>query len=407
MSAHPSPVPTGIPGQAPPFAIVGRSDQSGLVITAAAVGMGFVFVASFIRWYVRREVSNSFASDDTLIVVATIFSVLQTITVFVSVAHGFGKSKENIGPGDLASIQKAQYADDILYIITLWLTKSSAALFFMRLTPNRHHLLTAKSVLVVSTVWAVVSVFMIALRCQLTTPWMDYDRQCTNLVGRSKTLVTLSSRLTYTQFLRWQIIGAIDIITEIALFSVAIYMVQGLQMPLLRKASVVLAFSFRLLIIIPIAFRLHYINPAIWLANPPLDLSIASLLTQVELNYGIVAASIPCLRPLMKATATNFGAMANRQSPDATNALRSHEHYGLSSVASTPKSEGLRSASLEKGGVKVKEGLVDIQQMYTSDGFGIGARVAQRDSNARGDQQSMESFGSEHVIIRKAVDATV
>ena len=35
-----------------------------------------------------------------------VFSVLQTITVFVSVAHGFGKSIDLIGPSDLASIQK-------------------------------------------------------------------------------------------------------------------------------------------------------------------------------------------------------------------------------------------------------------------------------------------------------------
>jgi len=318
-----------------------------------------------------------------------IFSVLQTITVFVSVAHGFGKSIEMIGPNDLPSIQKAQYADDILYIITLWLTKSSAALLFMRLTPNRHHVLAAKAVLAASTVWAVVSMFMIALRCQLTTPWMDYDGQCTNL------------------FLRWQIISAIDIITEIALFSVAVYIVQGLQMPLLRKASVVLAFGFRLLLIIPIAFRLHYINPSIWLANPPLHLATATLLTQVELNYGIIAATIPCLRPFMKATTTNFGAAAHTQSPDATNALKSQERYGLSSVASNSKSKPSRSGSLEKRVVRVKESSMDIQQMYTSEGFGNGGTVTQCERNVRADQQSMESFGSEQIIIRKAVDVTV
>ncbi|MCJ1291175.1 hypothetical protein MMC34_002718 [Xylographa carneopallida] len=389
MSAQPSAIPTAISGQAPPFAVISPTDQSGLVIMAAAVGMSFVFVASLIRWYVRREVSNSFARDDAVIVIATVFSVLQTITVFVSVAHGFGKSIDLIGPSDLASIQKAQYADDILYIITLWLTKSSAALLFMRLTPDQNHVRAAKAVLAISTVWVVVSLFMVALRCQLSTPWMDYDGQCTNL------------------FLRWQIISAIDIITEIALFAVAIYIVQGLQMPLRRKATVVLAFAFRLLLIIPIAFRLHYINSIVWLANPPLDLSTATLLTQVELNYGIIAATIPCLRPFMKATTTNFGAAANTQSPSGTNGPKSQEHYGLSSVASNLKPQASRSGNLEKRAVGVSEGPVDIQKMYTSEGFGNGATVTQCERNVRPDQQSVESFGSEQIIIKRAVDVTV
>ena len=72
MSAQPSTVPTAIPGQAPPFAVISPTDQSGLVIMAAATGMSFVFVASLIRWYVRREVSNSFARDDAVIVIATV-----------------------------------------------------------------------------------------------------------------------------------------------------------------------------------------------------------------------------------------------------------------------------------------------------------------------------------------------
>ncbi|MCJ1396697.1 hypothetical protein MMC18_009589 [Xylographa bjoerkii] len=389
MSAQPSAVPAAIPGQAPPFAIISANDQSGLVIMAAAVGMSFVFVASLIRWYIRREVSDSFARDDAVIVIATTFSVLQTIAVFVSVAHGFGKSMEMIGLSDLASIQKAQYAADILYIITLWLTKSSAALLFMRLTPIGHQVFAAKAVLAVSTVWAVVSIFMIAMRCQLSTPWTDYDGQCTNL------------------FLRWQIISAIDIITEIALFAVAIYIVQGLQMPLLRKATVVLAFSFRLPLIIPIAFRLHYINPSIWLANPPLDLSTTVLLTQVEMNYGIIATTIPCLRPFMRATTTNFGAAAHTQTPDATNAFKSQEHYSLSSMPSNLKHKLSQSGSIEKRSVGVEEGPIDIQKMYTSEAFGNGATVTQCGRNVRADQQSMESFGSEQIIIRKGVDMTV
>ena len=59
----------------------------------------------------------------------------------------------------------------------------------MRLTPDQNHVRAAKAVLAISTVWVVVSLFMVALRCQLSTPWMDYDGQCTNLVRNFQTLV--------------------------------------------------------------------------------------------------------------------------------------------------------------------------------------------------------------------------
>ena len=111
----------------------------------------------------------------------------------------------------------------------------------------------------------------------------------------------------------------------------------------------------------------------------------------------------------MKATTTNFGAAAaTTQSPNATNALKSNERYGLSTVSSRPKSKlRSRAGSLEKRVVSMHEGPVDIQQMYTSEAFGNGGTITQCERNVRADQQSMESFGSEQIIIRKAVDVTV
>lgn len=48
------------------------------------------------------------------------------------------------------------------------------------------------------------------------------------------------------QFLRWQIIGAFDVITEAALFGMAIYLVLGLRLPIRLKIFVVAAFIFRI-----------------------------------------------------------------------------------------------------------------------------------------------------------------
>ena len=129
-----------------------------------------------------------------------IFAVFQTATVFIEAKHGLGKSIQDVNPPDLVSIQKVRaqwtgivtkprtdktqgsYASDILFIITLWLTKCSAAFLFLRLTPNYYHVLASRAILAATTVWAVASILMVALRCNLVEPWIFINVQCTNLV---------------------------------------------------------------------------------------------------------------------------------------------------------------------------------------------------------------------------------
>jgi len=48
------------------------------------------------------------------------------------------------------------------------------------------------------------------------------------------------------QFLRWQIIAAVDIVVEVLLVCLSIYLVHDLKMATSRKAAVVFAFLFRL-----------------------------------------------------------------------------------------------------------------------------------------------------------------
>lgn len=56
------------------------------------------------------------------------------------------------------------------------------------------------------------------------------------------------------QLVRWQIVAAIDIATEVVLVCLAVYLVHDLKMKIMNKAVVVLAFFFRL----PYVHTPHY-----------------------------------------------------------------------------------------------------------------------------------------------------
>lgn len=43
--------------------------------------------------------------------------------------------------------------------------------------------------------------------------------------------------------------------------------------------------------------------------NPTLDGALTAIFTQVEIFYGLMAATVPCLRPFLAGFSTNYGAM--------------------------------------------------------------------------------------------------
>jgi hypothetical protein len=65
------------------------------------------------------------------------------------------------------------------------------------------------------------------------------------ILGRTIHLQNLTFA-NQVKLVRWEIETAFDIITELAIFSASIYLVQGLQLSLSKKGTVILAFGFRL-----------------------------------------------------------------------------------------------------------------------------------------------------------------
>jgi hypothetical protein len=52
--------------------------------------------------------------------------------------------------------------------------------------------------------------------------------------------------LTPQQFARWEFVGVLDCITEVALFGISVYLVWNIQMSMKSKTIVVCAFGCRL-----------------------------------------------------------------------------------------------------------------------------------------------------------------
>ncbi|CAI7627396.1 unnamed protein product [Penicillium pancosmium] len=133
--------------------------------------------------------------------------------------------------------------------------------------------------LVLCTAWLIPAVFIILVNCELNKPWRSQGGQCRNLSQR------------------WQFIAAVDAITELIIFVLAVALLKGLFMNLRRKLTIGFAFIFRFpYAVSPLGetdVTVAAIEPSLWL--------------QVQVHYALVACSVFCLRPFMAAVSTNYG----------------------------------------------------------------------------------------------------
>jgi len=68
-----APNDTGLlPGQSAPLTVITSTDQSGVVLIATSLGLGFAIISILLRIFIRLEFRNQIAKDDVLAFVAMV-----------------------------------------------------------------------------------------------------------------------------------------------------------------------------------------------------------------------------------------------------------------------------------------------------------------------------------------------
>ncbi|OCK77180.1 hypothetical protein K432DRAFT_127387 [Lepidopterella palustris CBS 459.81] len=342
----------------PPYQIT-PDDKRGLVVVITGLTLAFVWTCFFIRLHLRLKVKE-WKLDDSFLGAATVFGTIQSAIVFHQADDGLGNTGVVLTAVDLKRIGKGEFASQVLYILTLLLSKSAIIFLYLRLTPGRGHAIASWGTLALSAIWAVMSIILIS-------------------------------------FTRWQAIGALDIVTEFAIFFISIYLVAGLNMGIRSKAIVVGAFSARLPVIVACAVRLYYLRLTLTSSNPSLSAASSAVATQWQLGYSIMAITIsglgPFLRPFGKSYSTS-----NRQSssfagdPSTQHSSKSHNAFQLTSMQSAS-----RSGEQTPAGQAARVDILD-ERALRPDGFSRRAIV---EGGVEEDRVSVSSNDSKRLIITK------
>ncbi|KAK2742621.1 hypothetical protein FQN55_007740 [Onygenales sp. PD_40] len=200
-------------------------------------------------------------------------------------ANGYARPGPLENPTGTLAAQKGSYAADLSFIAAHVGAKASISLLLRRLRRD----ILYKRLCDVTSVFIIVSgvacTLSIALKCHYRHPWLlTFD--CVNIVPR------------------WYAYTAFDALSELALVGMAIYLVWDLQLAWSRKSVVVGVFALRILIIPITITRVVFLVPIVLGYDLTYNTEKPTFCTEILLQYSLMTAMAPCLRPSVKALGT-------------------------------------------------------------------------------------------------------
>ncbi|KAF2030070.1 hypothetical protein EK21DRAFT_66580 [Setomelanomma holmii] len=268
-----------------------------LTVTIAAL------LTTIARLYVRLRMIRNVGWD-----------VSSQCVVIPSVYYGAGKHVEYIDPVDFVKAFRLNFITQPIYLFAICLVKLSVGLFLLRIAVKPFYKRLIISIMSFMAFYTIGCFFTIVLQCtDLRLLWGDPRAKGT--CWSSYTLKTLG-----------YVNAALNISTDIA-FSIAIPipMLLSIQMNGRQKASLICIFGLGIFATTAALVKLSYIpnygHSGDWLW----DSRNLTIWTITESNVGIVAANLPCLKPIFR---TVLGSTYGRGSRKTTNPAYNSRPYG-------------------------------------------------------------------------------
>lgn len=148
------------------------------------------------------------------------------------------------------SIYQTLYISDILFILAYSCAKAAVGLLLYRLGRDTLYKRGCAAIALFIGLWGMAATFAMSMKCDISNPWILSDK-CHHIVSvnccpRSSQCHILLTTLFDIQELRWQIITAFDVLSELMMFGMLVYLIWGLQMVMSRKFVIAGAFACRL-----------------------------------------------------------------------------------------------------------------------------------------------------------------
>ncbi|KAK8115996.1 hypothetical protein PG984_012498 [Apiospora sp. TS-2023a] len=261
-------------------------ESQGPTVTAVAIIFAAItVVAILLRLWARIFLVKKVGADDGLIVVAGLLSWSFSVVTVVAVEHGLGDHIGAVmarGTQNMITYAQAVWLSSIFYNACLGFIKISVLALYARLGDRT---LTRLAIIMIGVVC-----------CQAGGNVLAAIFQCNPINAAYDITVTEKKCINVNAF--YLANAAVNIFTDLLTYTLPIRLVLRLQVPRRQKIGLAVILCLGLFACISSIVRITFVprmlvdSDATWVISPAMYWSV------IEINVGILAASIPSFKPI-------------------------------------------------------------------------------------------------------------
>ncbi|KAF2650645.1 hypothetical protein K491DRAFT_125383 [Lophiostoma macrostomum CBS 122681] len=254
-----------------------------IVIGLTASTMILVVIFTAMRFYGKGVLRTALGLDDWMMLVAGILSLPVSALAIASLKYGLGlhiwdqKAEWGIPYGKMA------FSSDILFPLSVGVTKISLCLTYLRLFPSRTDRYFCYTLSIFVTLYTVVCMFLMLFQCTPISGYWDVavKQHCINLRA---TLVS---------------IAALNSVSDFLVYLWPAKPLWSLQLPLKQRLGLICIFSVGTLVCVAGALRMYYLEVYFSSYDPLWEASIIYALMAVEMNLGVICGCLSGVKPVL------------------------------------------------------------------------------------------------------------
>ncbi|KAF3164554.1 hypothetical protein TWF106_011718 [Orbilia oligospora] len=259
------------------------------VSATTIVFLVLAFISVALRIIARGFIARRMRIDDYLILVAFALSFGMCLSIIQGVNYGFGRHSSAIPYAMALEKQKYQYAFTLLFNPAIAVTKVSILAFYLLVFKVQKHFRRFCWITMAVVISAGVALtLLLAFRCSPIGLVFDPESNRQPFEGCIGTV-----RIYFAS-------APVNILEDLAIIVLPIPVLTSLRLPTRQKAILLVVFSLGLFDIVVGIIRIHYFQLT---ESQALDFdynaAYSFMWAAIEVNVGIVCASIPMTKPLV------------------------------------------------------------------------------------------------------------
>ncbi|EXM33269.1 hypothetical protein FOTG_01958 [Fusarium oxysporum f. sp. vasinfectum 25433] len=272
-------------------------------------------VATALRLWSKFFFTKTELGLDDLFIVLTLFIGMPSTAMNIhgTAGHGEGRDIWTLEFDDITQFGFYFWLLEIFYFAQVSLLKTSLLFFYLRIFPGTAQKLLWGTI-IFNSVFGVLFMFLAAFQC---TPvsyfWLNWD-------GEHKGTCMNSTAIGWAN-------ASISVAVDVWMLAVPMWYLRKLKLHWKKKIGVAAMFIVGTFVTVVSIIRLQFLVDLGSSHNPTYDQTDISIWSTVEINVGIICASMPALRVILVRMFPSLGG----SSYDSSKYNNYGEHYGRKS----------------------------------------------------------------------------